>query len=157
MGAGERGRPVAGRHVVADLSYPLVPFAAWLVAGTTKFTVNSIRARRLAVDLIGYGGLPSNHSAIVTSALVLVALREGFDHPAVAVGAALAFVVLIDASSLRRQVGRQAAALNDLGATDPAGQPLRERMGHSRIEIISGILVGAATAYAVDLVAHGVA
>jgi acid phosphatase family membrane protein YuiD len=140
--------------VVGDPSYLLIPFIAWFVAGVTKFVVNSVRAQRLAVDLIGYGGLPSNHSAIVTSAVVLVALREGIDHPAVAVAAALAFVVMLDASSLRRQVGRQAAALNQLGATDPAGKPLRERMGHTRIEIGAGIAVGAATASVVDVVAQ---
>ena len=50
-----------------DLSYALTPFLAWLVAGILKFTINSIKAKQLAFGLIGYGGLPSNHSAIVLS------------------------------------------------------------------------------------------
>lgn len=131
-----------------DLAYALTPMLAWLVAGGLKFAINCVRARRLAFDLIGYGGLPSNHSAIVTSMAALVALREGPGHPAFGVAVTLAFIVVLDANGLRRQVGKQAAALNAL-AGDRA---LRERMGHSRFEILAGIAVGAAVAAAVHAV-----
>ncbi len=62
-------------------SYLVTPFLAWLCAGTLKFVVNSIRAKQLAFGLIGYGGLPSNHSAIVSSMAALIAFKEGIDHP----------------------------------------------------------------------------
>ena len=48
-------------------SYLLAPFAAWLAAGCLKFAINSLRAGKPAFGLIGYGGMPSNHSAIVSS------------------------------------------------------------------------------------------
>lgn len=35
-----------------DMSYGLTPFVAWLLAGCSKFAINSLRARRLAFDLI---------------------------------------------------------------------------------------------------------
>ena len=57
-----------------DLIYVLTPFIAWLVAGTLKFIVNSVRAGKLAFGMIGYGGLPSNHSAIVSSMATVIAL-----------------------------------------------------------------------------------
>lgn len=132
-----------------DLAYALTPMLAWLVAGGLKFAINCVQARRLAFDLIGYGGLPSNHSAIVTSMATLVALREGVGHPAFGVAVTLAFIVVLDANGLRRQVGKQAAALNALGGD----RVLRERMGHSRLEILAGIAVGAAVAAAVHSVA----
>lgn len=131
-----------------DISYLLTPFAAWLVAGCCKFVVNCIRARRLAFDLIGYGGLPSNHSAIVSSMACLIALKEGVEHPAFGVASTLAFIVMLDASSLRRQIGRQAQAINRLA--DSNGIKLRERMGHTPIEIFAGILVGITTAGALS-------
>ncbi len=134
-----------------DLSYALTPFAAWFVAGVTKFLVNSLRAGRLAFGLIGYGGLPSNHSAIVSAMAALVALKEGIAHPAFGVAVTLAFIVMLDANSLRRQVGRQAAAINRLQAGSPeSAPPLRERMGHSRVEIAAGIAVGIVVAVVVD-------
>ena len=125
-----------------DLAYLATPFLAWLCAGSLKFAINCLRERRLAFDLIGYGGMPSNHSAIVGSMCVLIALREGLGHPAFGVAVTLAFIVLLDASSLRKQVGRHAEAINRLDA----GAKLRERMGHSRAEIAAGLVTGAAVA-----------
>jgi acid phosphatase family membrane protein YuiD len=132
-----------------DLSYALTPFLAWLVAGVLKFTINSIKAGQLAFGLIGYGGLPSNHSAIVSSVAALIAFKEGLEHPAFGVALALAFIVMLDANSLRRQVGKHAKAINRLNADRPDTTPLRERMGHTRIEIAAGILVGVGVAAAV--------
>lgn len=128
-----------------DYSYALTPLLAWLLAGCSKFAINSVRARRLAFDLIGYGGMPSNHSAIVCSMAMLIALKEGIAHPAFGVAVTLAFIVLLDASSLRRQVGLHAEAINALSAATPS-KPLRERMGHSRGELLAGLLAGSVAA-----------
>ncbi|MBT8515410.1 divergent PAP2 family protein [Polynucleobacter paneuropaeus] len=128
---------------MSEFVYLATPFLAWLVAGCLKFLINCIRAKRLAFDLIGYGGLPSNHSAIVSSISALIAFRGGMNTPAFGVAIALAFIVILDASSLRRQVGKHAAALNQLNKN--SGQQdfiLRERMGHTRFEILAGIFVG---------------
>lgn len=132
-----------------DASYALTPLLAWLVAGVTKFILNSIKARQWAFGLIGYGGLPSNHSAIVSSMAALIALKEGIGHPAFGVAITLAFIVMLDANSLRRQVGKHAEAINKLAANTPDQPLLRERMGHTRLEIAAGIAVGIAVAAAV--------
>ncbi len=133
-----------------DLAYLVTPGVAWLCAGSLKFVVNSIRARRLAFGLIGYGGLPSNHSAIVSSMAALIALREGLAEPAFGVAVTLAFIVILDANSLRRQVGRQAAQINRLAARQGESPDLRERMGHTPLEIAAGILVGLLVAWLVN-------
>ena len=125
-----------------DYSYLLCPFIAWLTAGGLKFVINSLVAKKLAFGLIGYGGLPSNHSAIVSGMATLIALKEGFNHPAFGVALTLAFIVMLDAASLRKQIGKQAAALNRLAKTVNLKSELRERVGHTVIEIIAGIFVG---------------
>lgn len=132
-----------------DLSYLITPFLAWLVAGVLKFLINSVRAGQLAFGLIGYGGLPSNHSSIVSSMAALIALREGIGHPAFGVAVTLAFIVMLDASSLRRQVGKQATAINRMASGQPGHEMLRERMGHSRLEIAAGVVTGVSVAWAV--------
>ncbi|MCC2960809.1 divergent PAP2 family protein [Massilia sp. IC2-278] len=137
----------------SDISYAVTPFAAWLVAGVLKFVVNSVKAGKPAFGLIGYGGLPSNHSAIVSSMAALIAIKEGIGHPAFGVALTLAFIVMLDANSLRRQVGRHAAAINRLAAQLPGYQPLRERMGHTRTEILAGVVVGIAVAAGVHALA----
>ncbi|MCC2606100.1 divergent PAP2 family protein [Planctobacterium marinum] len=129
-----------------DLSYLITPFFAWLCAGCLKFAINTIKAKRLAFDLIGYGGLPSNHSSIVSSAVFIIWFKEGLQSPALVVAVALAFIVMLDANSLRQQVGKQAQAINQLLNEQDDIPKVRERMGHSRIEILAGVFTGALAA-----------
>jgi len=129
-----------------DFSYLLTPFVAWLVAGASKFIINSIKEKQLAFGLIGYGGLPSNHSAIVSSMAALIALKEGIGNPAFGVAITLAFIVMLDANSLRRQVEKHAVSINKMAAGASDHQVHRERLGHTWLEIAAGISVGIAIA-----------
>jgi acid phosphatase family membrane protein YuiD len=132
-----------------DLAYLLTPLITWITVGPIKFLINSARTRRWAFDLVGNGGFPSNHSATVASMATLIALREGIGHPAFGVAVALAFIVIIDANSLRQHVGRHAAALNRLNEKTEGYQRLRERMGHTKVEIMGGLLTGIAIGHLV--------
>lgn len=125
-----------------DLAYLVTPVLTWMVVGPIKFLITSARQRRWAFNLVGNGGFPSNHSSVVTSMATLIALREGLGHPAFGVAVTLAFIVMIDANSLRQHVGRQAAAINRLACDTVGHIVLRERMGHTLVEIGGGILTG---------------
>jgi len=129
-----------------DWAYAATPFAAWLAAGSLKFLINSVRARAWAFGLIGYGGLPSSHSAIVSSVAALVALKEGMSGPAFSVALAVALIVILDANGLRGQIGRHARAINRLTSGDGSHRALRERVGHTWTEIAAGVLLGIAVA-----------
>jgi acid phosphatase family membrane protein YuiD len=131
--------------------YLVTPFIAWFIAGSLKFLINSIVAKKAATTLIGYGGLPSNHSTIVCSMATLIGLREGIEDPAFGVAVTLAFIVMLDASSLRRQVGKHAMAINLVTKANNTMTPtLRERMGHTPTEILAGVLVGVLVALTVN-------
>jgi acid phosphatase family membrane protein YuiD len=116
------------------------------VTGFVKLMVNSWREKRLAMDLMGYGGMPSNHSSIMSTITTLIGLKEGFSHPAFGIALATAMIVIFDASSLRRQVGFHAEALNSLRGN----RTLRERIGHLRTEIAAGIFLGMLIAYSLN-------
>jgi uncharacterized protein len=135
-----------------DVSYTITPFLAWLVAGSTKFLINSVKSRQLAFDKIGYGNLPSNHSAIVSSTAALIGLRDGIGTGMFGVAVTLVFIVLMDAASLRLQVGKQAAAINQLAERNRQFEILRTSLGHTRGEILTGVGVGILTAYVVNAV-----
>ena len=132
-----------------DISYLITPVLTWLVVGPIKFLINSARQRRWAFNLVGNGGFPSNHSSVVTSMATLIALREGMGSPAFGVAVTLAFIVMIDANSLRQHVGRQAAAINRVAGSAADHTHLRERMGHTLVEIGGGICTGIAMGFAV--------
>lgn len=133
-----------------NCAYTVTPLLAWLVAGSLKFVLSSLKARQWAFYAIGYGGMPSNHSAIVTSTAALIAFREGIGHPAFGVALTLAFVVMLDANGLRRELGRHAAVINQWPVGSKKPPELRECMGHSRTEIAAGVLVGIAVAAVVQ-------
>lgn len=126
-----------------DISYIITPFVAWVIAGSAKFVINSAKAKNAAFKQIGYGGFPSNHTSIVTSIAWLIALKEGVASPALGVAIALSFIVILDATSLRVKVGAHAKRLNSMR---PDEEPLRERVGHTPVEILGGIVTGLFTA-----------
>jgi acid phosphatase family membrane protein YuiD len=132
-----------------DIAYLVTPLLTWITVGPIKFLINSLRARKWAFNLVGNGGFPSNHSAVVSSMATLIALREGIGHPAFGVAVTLCFIVIIDANSLRQHVGRQAAAINRLAEGKPGHQWLRERMGHTVVEICGGLATGIAIGHLV--------
>ncbi|PWF42453.1 divergent PAP2 family protein [Massilia glaciei] len=132
-----------------DLIYLVTPVLTWLAVGPIKFLINSARQRRWAFDLIGNGGFPSNHSSVVTSMATVIAIQEGMREPAFGVAVTLAFIVMIDANSLRQHVGRHAAGLNRLSGEDPTHILLRERMGHTLVEICGGIATGIGMGFAI--------
>jgi acid phosphatase family membrane protein YuiD len=135
-----------------DLVYLATPPLTWAVVGPIKFLITSARQRRWAFNLVGNGGFPSNHSAVVTSMATLIALREGIGHPAFGVAVTLAFIVMIDANSLRQHVGRHAAAINRIAANDSGHKRLRERMGHTLVEIAGGICTGVGMGFLINAV-----
>ncbi len=97
--------------------------------------------------LLETGGMPSSHSALVTGAAAGVGLEMGFGNSEFALAATLAFVVMYDASGIRRAAGYTAKRVNDLNdKTFPNSQqtPLKEVLGHSRIEVLAGSIVGPA-------------
>ena len=133
-----------------DLGYALTPFLTWLIAGSIKFAINFLKDRENAFKRIGYGGMPSNHSAIVISMVTLIGLKEGLAHPAFGVAITLSFIVLLDAANLRREIGQHARVLNKHIESTGIEKKLREKIGHSKLEIVGGIIVGIVVAILVS-------
>ena len=120
-----------------------MPLLAWFVAGSIKFLINLIRFGTEARSRIGYGGLPSTHTTIISTAVFLCGFNEGFEMPLFGLGLAVLLIVIIDAHGLRRQIGKHAVELNTIH-----GEKLfRESMGHSWFEIGCGVALGSLLAY----------
>jgi len=124
-----------------DLAYVAAPIIGYLGAGTLKFVINSVIARRLAFRQIGLGGMPSTHTTIVASATALTAFRAGIGTPVFSLAVAVMMIVIIDAVDLRRKIGQHARALQRL-MPDGSRMELRERVGHSPAEILAGVVLG---------------
>ena len=127
------------------MKYIILPFVAWAAAGCIKFLCNYLRHGAEAKKLIGYGGFPSTHTAVLSSTVFLAGFQEGFGTPIFSLGIGALLILVIDAHGLRRKVGEQARVINELQRRlyGESMIPLRERMGHSWTEIAGGLALGA--------------
>ena len=96
--------------------------------------------------LIETGGMPSSHSALVTGTAAGVGLQLGFDDPLFALASTIAFIVMYDASGIRRSAGLTAAKVNQLSKINSNESSseisLKESLGHTKIEVLVGSLLG---------------
>ncbi len=125
------------------MEYIILLALTWLFNGSAKYAVNMcFHGRKNALGLVGYGGFPSTHTAIVSAQLFYVGMQHGFNHPAVAAILALLWVVVNDATSLRKKIQDHAQHLNKLDDS----RNHRERIAHHWRDIVGGFAMGAITA-----------
>ncbi|MBM5799334.1 MAG: divergent PAP2 family protein [Cyanobacteria bacterium K_DeepCast_35m_m2_023] len=120
--------------------------AACGVAQLSKLVIELVLHRRWNPKvLVETGGMPSSHSALMTGTAAGIGNQLGFDAPLFALAATLCFVVLYDASGVRRAAGNTAARVNGLAAGSSGAaalKPLKENLGHTRLEVLVGSLIG---------------
>ncbi len=120
---------------------------AWATAQILKTIIHAIVNKSLDPRrLFGDGGMPSAHSATVTAITISAGIVEGFDSPIFAVALIFAFVVMHDAMGVRLETGKQAKVLNDLMdlfyTEGTPEQKLKEFVGHTPMQVISGFILG---------------
>ncbi len=126
-----------------------VTLLAWLTAQILKVIIVLIIQKKLDFNrLVGAGGMPSSHSALVMALASSVGRFEGVQSAEFAICVCLALVVMYDASNVRRAAGEQAKILNYMMdhwiETTPElfSKELKELLGHTPIEVISGAILG---------------
>lgn len=127
--------------------------ASWFAAQVIKTLIYAIINKKLVLErMVGDGGMPSAHSATVTSLAVISALSFGFDSFQFAVTALLAMIVCHDAMGVRLETGKQAQIINEmieafeaLTKKDLPEMKLKEFVGHTPIQVVAGILLGIAS------------
>ena len=128
--------------------------SAWFVAQVLKTIIHAIINKRLVWErMVGDGGMPSGHSATVTAVCVMSALFYGLGSFEFAVSGILAIIVCHDAMGVRLETGKQALVLKELLksfealTTDELPEvKLKEFVGHTPVQVMAGILIGAADA-----------
>ena len=128
----------------------IVSVSSWFVAQFLKTVLFAIENKKWDwTRLFGDGGMPSGHSATVSSLAMLSALTFGFGSFEFAVTGILAIIVCHDAMGVRLETGKQAVKINEileafaLLAPDKISEAnLKEFVGHTPIQVMAGILLG---------------
>jgi acid phosphatase family membrane protein YuiD len=134
---------------ILDNSVLLVAVVACLIAQASKLVIELIKNRKLnARVLVTTGGMPSAHSALVTSLATGIGQTSGWASPEFAIATIFAIIVMYDAAGVRQAAGKQARILNQM--VDELFREnhefnedrLKELLGHTPFQVIVGSALG---------------
>ena len=132
----------------AQNKYIYIPFILWFGIQLFKLIYDLVTTKKFNFKrIMGAGGMPSSHSAVVAGLATLIGKYQGVDTPIFAVSLIVAFVVMYDACGVRRAAGKQAELLNKLIETPgltgvQVSERLVEVLGHTPVQVFVGALIG---------------
>lgn len=127
---------------------------AWLSAQVIKIFTGAFQNRKFSLKalLFSSGGMPSSHAAAVVALAVAAGLSQGFGSPVFAACGVFSIIVMIDASGVRYETGKQAQIINRIneklfsGDLEMMNTGLKELVGHTPFQVFMGFLLGVAIA-----------
>ena len=128
--------------------YIYIPFLLWFGIQLFKVIYDLVTTKKFNFKrIMGAGGMPSSHSAVVAGLATLIGKYQGVDTPIFALSLILAFVVMYDACGVRRAAGKQAKLLNKLIETPgltgvEVSERLVEVLGHTPVQVVAGAAIG---------------
>ena len=141
--------------------YLISAMGAWLLAQFLKIFTGFFKEQKFTLKALffGTGGMPSSHTATVAALATACAIGEGFNSATFAIAVVLAIIVMIDATGVRRETGKQSRALNiiieelfkssDIKALDTH---FKELIGHTPLQVVFGFITGVAAAIALSFI-----
>lgn len=135
--------------------YLVTGLLSWFVAQVLKTILHAILNKKLDLTrMFGDGGMPSGHSATVSSLATICAILHGTNSFEFSVSFILAVIVCHDAMGVRMETGKQAILLNEmiesfeiLTKKELPEVVLKEFVGHTPSQVFAGILIGIANAF----------
>lgn len=128
--------------------YLITPFAVWFGIQLFKLIWDLVETKKFNFKrILGAGGMPSSHSAVVTSLTTMIGRTYGITSPLFAMAVVFSIVVMYDAAGVRRAAGKQAELLNKIVETpgltgvEVSGK-LVEVLGHTPKQVFVGALIG---------------
>ena len=140
-----------------------VSIVGWFVAQVLKTIINFILLGKFQLERMwGDGGMPSAHSATVCAMVIATGRCVGVDSAIFAVACVVAIITMHDAMGVRHETGEQAKVLNrlftewmDQGIEQfqfPHGKKLKEMVGHTPIEVLTGAALGIVLGFVMPMV-----
>jgi len=126
----------------------ITPFAIWFCIQLFKLIWDLVTTHKFNFKrILGAGGMPSSHSAVVTCLATMIGKAAGTDSYIFAMSVIFAFIVMYDAAGVRRAAGKQAKLLNKIAETPgltgvEVSEKLVEVLGHTPKQVFVGAIIG---------------
>jgi len=134
---------------VLDNRVLLIAIAASIGAQCLKLLLIYIQSGQIRFNvLFETGGMPSSHSAVVSALATGIGKSQGWDTAQFAIASIFAFIVMYDASGVRRAAGTHAKVLNQIigqvfeNDHHLSEDPLKELLGHTPVQVVVGSILG---------------
>lgn len=131
-----------------DYRFIIVPVIVWFCIQLFKVIWDLVTTKKFNFKrIMGAGGMPSSHSAVVTAIATMIGKEYGTDSALFALSFILAGVVMYDAAGVRRAAGKQAKLLNKIIETPglsgvEVSEKLVEVLGHTPVQVLVGACIG---------------
>ncbi len=123
-----------------------LPIFSWFLAQLIKFINHLIQHQKIDFrKFVASGGMPSSHSAISVCLATVMAVNNGLHSSEFAIATILSFIVMADATGVRRAAGKQAEILNKLvyhSREIRVDKELKVLLGHTPIQVFAGAALG---------------
>lgn len=134
--------------IIFEYKYLIVPFATWFFIQLFKLIYDLVTTKKFNFKrILGAGGMPSSHSAVVVSLSTMIGKNYGVNSAIFGLSIIFAFVVMYDAAGVRRAAGKQAKLLNKIVQTPgltgvEVSEKLQEVLGHTPTQVFVGAFIG---------------
>ena len=128
--------------------YIYIPVLLWFGIQLFKLIYDLVTTKKFNFKrIMGAGGMPSSHSAVVATLTTLVGKEYGLGSAIFAVSFVFSLIVMYDAAGVRRAAGKQATLLNKLVENYPNSnvivtEKLVEVLGHTPFQVLVGAVIG---------------
>ena len=128
--------------------YIIIPVLTWFFIQLFKLVYDLVTTKKFNFKrILGAGGMPSSHSAVVVSVATMIGKDIGVDTPMFALALLFSLIVMYDAAGVRRAAGKQARLLNKIVQTPGLSglevqEKLVEVLRHTPVQDFVGALIG---------------
>lgn len=135
----------------------IIAVIAWVVSQVTKVITHAIIYKEWDLKrFFGDGGMPSAHTATVSSLMTFAGISYGLDSFQFAICFILTIIVCRDAVGVRWETGKQAKILNELRKIIESDETdeikLKEFVGHNPVQVAAGFILGVAVAVVMSFI-----
>ena len=118
------------------------------VVQTLKLATDGIKGNLNIKSILSvYGGMPSSHTAVVTSLTTLVGFHEGMNSAFFGISLIFSAIIIIDAMKFRGYVDGNSKVLKKIVDNHPEiikddSKPIETKLQHTPLQVFIGALIG---------------
>ncbi|MFH1188166.1 MAG: divergent PAP2 family protein [bacterium] len=125
----------------------VIPIAVIIFSQFLKIIIEAANGNFSWKNFDKYGGMPSSHTAFVTSLATIMGATQGINSPVFAISFILATLTIRDAVGLRKYLGNNSKVINLLVKKLPDKDEIEfphieERLGHTPAQVVGGMVLG---------------